>query len=396
MLLSSESRGFCSTTGRRSSPGCARCTTIGSTRPRSSRTSAACGLERRRRPAYRYTVLHLAELEYRAGNLEAAERARRRGHRAARALALVGAEASDALFRALTAALPEVETRARTSSAEGLSCLTDGIFFIQQRVRARLSRALARRHRGRRPSPPALPSLLDRIGYGEPSVNRVLPNAIEALVQLGELEEARPLVDGWRSRGAGSTAPGRWRPGPVPRSASGGRGQPRGPIQEFRRALVDHERMTGAFERARTLLALGATAPTAPTAGGPRVTGGGAGGVRGRHAALGGARRGRSSPGSAAARRAGSRALRDRMADRRARLRGRSNKEVAARLFVTVRTVESNLTRVYAKLGIRRRTRAGTVHEHIAGGSTAPIARPESVWVSTSDGQPRLPYRRMR
>lgn len=35
---------------------------------------------------------------------------------------------------------------------------------------------------------------------------------------------------------------------------------------------------------------------------------------------------------------------------------GLSNKEVAARLFVTVRTVEANLSKVYSKLGIRSRT----------------------------------------
>jgi DNA-binding CsgD family transcriptional regulator len=35
---------------------------------------------------------------------------------------------------------------------------------------------------------------------------------------------------------------------------------------------------------------------------------------------------------------------------------GLSNKEVAARLFVAVRTVEATLTKVYAKLGIRSRT----------------------------------------
>ena len=34
---------------------------------------------------------------------------------------------------------------------------------------------------------------------------------------------------------------------------------------------------------------------------------------------------------------------------------GRSNKDVADALFVTVRTVEANLTRIYAKLGIRSR-----------------------------------------
>ena len=35
---------------------------------------------------------------------------------------------------------------------------------------------------------------------------------------------------------------------------------------------------------------------------------------------------------------------------------GCSNKEVAAALFVTVKAIEANLTRIYAKLGIRSRT----------------------------------------
>jgi DNA-binding NarL/FixJ family response regulator len=35
---------------------------------------------------------------------------------------------------------------------------------------------------------------------------------------------------------------------------------------------------------------------------------------------------------------------------------GRSNREIAAELFVAERTVEANLTRVYRKLGVRSRT----------------------------------------
>jgi DNA-binding NarL/FixJ family response regulator len=35
---------------------------------------------------------------------------------------------------------------------------------------------------------------------------------------------------------------------------------------------------------------------------------------------------------------------------------GRTNREVAAALFVTERTVESNLSHIYAKLGVRSRT----------------------------------------
>ncbi len=44
--------------------------------------------------------------------------------------------------------------------------------------------------------------------------------------------------------------------------------------------------------------------------------------------------------------------------------RGMSNREVAAELFVTVRAVESTLTKAYAKLGVRSRTElAARLHE---------------------------------
>jgi DNA-binding CsgD family transcriptional regulator len=43
---------------------------------------------------------------------------------------------------------------------------------------------------------------------------------------------------------------------------------------------------------------------------------------------------------------------------------GRSNKEVAEALFVSVRTVEANLTRIYAKLGIRSRTELASRRGH--------------------------------
>jgi len=35
---------------------------------------------------------------------------------------------------------------------------------------------------------------------------------------------------------------------------------------------------------------------------------------------------------------------------------GRSNREIAATMFVSVRTVEGNLSRIYARLGLRSRT----------------------------------------
>ena len=41
--------------------------------------------------------------------------------------------------------------------------------------------------------------------------------------------------------------------------------------------------------------------------------------------------------------------------------RGRSNKEVAGALFISTKTVENNLSRIYAKLGIRTRTELARV-----------------------------------
>jgi DNA-binding NarL/FixJ family response regulator len=35
---------------------------------------------------------------------------------------------------------------------------------------------------------------------------------------------------------------------------------------------------------------------------------------------------------------------------------GRTNREIAAALFITVKAVEANLTRIYAKLEVRSRT----------------------------------------
>jgi DNA-binding CsgD family transcriptional regulator len=39
---------------------------------------------------------------------------------------------------------------------------------------------------------------------------------------------------------------------------------------------------------------------------------------------------------------------------------GRSNREIAGELFISVSTVEAHLTRIYRKLGLRRRTELTT------------------------------------
>jgi DNA-binding NarL/FixJ family response regulator len=43
-------------------------------------------------------------------------------------------------------------------------------------------------------------------------------------------------------------------------------------------------------------------------------------------------------------------------------VRGLQNREIAARLFMSVKTVEAHLTRIYRKLGVR--TRVELVHNY--------------------------------
>lgn len=63
--------------------------------------------------------------------------------------------------------------------------------------------------------------------------------------------------------------------------------------------------------------------------------------------------------------------------------RGMSNRAAAAELFVTVRTIESMLTRMYAKLGVRSRTQlASYLRDHAghpASRSAPPLSCPTPV-----------------
>lgn len=63
---------------------------------------------------------------------------------------------------------------------------------------------------------------------------------------------------------------------------------------------------------------------------------------------------------------------------------GRTNKEVAAQLYISVKTVQYHLTRVYAKLGIRSRTELAARY---ASGPDA--GQGDGSDVGTSDGAPR-------
>ena len=203
-----------------------------------------------------------------------------------------------------------------------------------------------------------LAEAVERFGLLEPAALFFLPDALEALVGLGHLYRAEALVDAFEGRGreldrAWAVATG----GRCRALLLAARGDLAAALAALDRALVEHERLDMPFERARTLMVKGVTERR----------------MRRRRAA-----RGSLEEAASEFERMGTRAWMERAREELSRLGGRprngegeltpseqrvvafaaeglSNKEIAARLVVTVHTVEVHLSRAYAKLGVRSR-----------------------------------------
>jgi DNA-binding CsgD family transcriptional regulator len=197
------------------------------------------------------------------------------------------------------------------------------------------------------------------IGYGEPSAIPVLPDSIQALIESGDLDEATRQLNQLEERGKALDSA--WALSQAARCRGllvAAEGDPAAALHHFEEALRQHERMPGPFERGRTLLALGqvqrrlkrrrvaresleAALAIFEELGTP---------LWAEKARAGLARVGGRAPARTRALTETERRTAELAAD------GKSNKEIAAELYVTVRTVESNLTKVYEKLGVHRRT----------------------------------------
>jgi DNA-binding NarL/FixJ family response regulator len=196
------------------------------------------------------------------------------------------------------------------------------------------------------------------MGLPEPGFARFLPDEIEALVALGELEAAAELLRLLEERGraldrvSALAAAGRCRA--LLEAAHGDFQAARASLSE---ALAQHARIEQPFEVARTLLAQGSIERRFNHRAEARGTLTRAlelfdelGAPLWAEKASGELAR---IPGRA---RASSELTETERRIAELVAEGFSNKEIAARLFVTVRTVEANLTKVYGKLGIRSRT----------------------------------------
>ena len=197
-------------------------------------------------------------------------------------------------------------------------------------------------------------------GVGEPLLNHFLPTALDALIALGELDRAERLLDAFETR---ATELDRvWGLATGARSRAlllAARGDLDGADRAIDRALNEHARLEMPFELARTLLVQGQ--------------------VKRRRREIRAARDSLDQAlalfGDLGARLWAdqTRAELDRLGGRQATgeltaaeqrvvelaVDGRSNKEIASALFVSVHTVELHLSHAYAKLGIRSRAQLG-------------------------------------
>ena len=200
-------------------------------------------------------------------------------------------------------------------------------------------------------------------GYAGTCENVALPDAIEVLISLEQLDEAEELVEAWEHEG---NRYGVLRtPATTARSRAllaAARGDQGGAIAHAEEALQHHRDLPLPFQRARTLIVLGALHRRAKHKAAARAALEEALEILDGMGAVLWADRARAELG-----RIGGRAASDGLTPTEQRVadlvaEGRSNKQVAVELFVTVRTVEANLTRIYAKLGVRSRTELASRH----------------------------------
>jgi DNA-binding CsgD family transcriptional regulator len=201
---------------------------------------------------------------------------------------------------------------------------------------------------------------LHAIGVGEPGLFPVLPDEIEALISLGELDQAEPLIEELDAQGQALDRA--WALATAARGRgllAAARGNPQDALAHLQRALQEHKRVTRPFELARTLRAYGMVLRRHRHKAAAKAFLEQALGIFGRlgaplwaeatSAELGRVGMRPAAPVGAS----GITAAEARVAELVAA--GRSNREVAGELFMSPKTVEAHLSRIYRKLGVRSR-----------------------------------------
>jgi DNA-binding CsgD family transcriptional regulator len=295
--------------------------------------------------------LFLAELEMRAGRLQSA-----RPYAEDR----VGASAMLAAYEGNVELAREIAERGLADS----EAADDAIVAAAHRtVLGFVELSLANHEAALRHVGPTLELFLAGEG-GDPGLrhNVIIPDAIEALIALGRTDEAERTLGAWERAGELYDRPRMHATAARCRALmAAAEGDVTGAIGLAELALEHHRDLPVPFERARTLIVLGTLHRRAKRKAAARAALEEARAILEQIGAPLWAQRAR-----AELHRVGGRTQADGLTPTEQRVaalvaEGRSNKEVAGELFVSVRTVEANLTRVYAKLGIRSRTELAAI-----------------------------------
>jgi DNA-binding CsgD family transcriptional regulator len=329
-------------------------------------------------------LTYLAEVECRAGNWEVAARHAQEAYDIdVEAGWLLGL--GHLLFpRALVAAHAGDVAGARSDAEEGLrhSLRNEDLLdaSCNRAVLGFLELSLANPAAAMGQLEPVL-AFLDELGSPEPGIIPVAPDAIEAMVSLGRLEEAEALLDRLERQGRALDRP--WA------VATAGRGRgllaaARGDLPAARSALeqamVEHRQVPQPFELARTLLAKGEVERRAKQKKAARSS---LEQALDLFLALGAplwAQRARDD----LARAGGAMPPSGELTPTEQQIvqlvgEGKKNREVAEALFISVKTVEANLSRIFHKLGVRSRTelaRQIATHDQRVSPDSSPLHRP--------------------
>lgn len=310
-----------------------------------------------------FTLLWWSWLETRCGDYAAAERLAEEG---ATVAALTGSRSNHAWIHAQQAYIHahrgEIErTRATCADAAG------GIERYGNRLPALwiaaslalLELSLGNPDAAWRACEP-LVSALEQRGIGEPVPAFFLPDALEALIALGRLDRADALLSTVEERARALDRP--WALATAGRCRGlllAARGDTAGALAALDAALAEHQRIELPFDRARTLLAKGVVERRARQRARARTSLGLALDEFDRLGTPLFAKR-----ASHELRRTGQHRPTGQLTEGERRVAelaaaGRTNRAIAATLFISAKTVEANLARVYRKLGIGSRAELG-------------------------------------
>jgi DNA-binding NarL/FixJ family response regulator len=198
--------------------------------------------------------------------------------------------------------------------------------------------------------------VFERVAFREPAVWRIDGDAIEAALAAGDLDRAEELLTRFEERAARSHIP--WSLAVSARCRGlvlAAHGELDAAAEALERALTEHERCPMPLERARTLLAQGRLQRRLKRKRQARLALDEARDLFARQGAATWVARVDDELGRVAVRRAPAELSATELRIAQLAADGLSNQAIAEQVFVSVKTVESNLKRAYRKLGIASR-----------------------------------------